>query len=218
MLSIVVNDALNGVDIMKKYPAFYARMLADEDLRNSFLDTLELLEMSRAGELPEYEGPETVNLSFLNKLLSKAALTRLAQGKWRVIWQTPVQQLQKLFDGVLLEPKAVYRNDDLYLEDTHTSLLQGLVEIEEREVEVRVDVSKNEAEPDNYNIMFLVIEPDEGLKGLEATISWGSYQQTVRLNSFGLAKFPPIKRTQLFDQSGKLIHDFECCLVVAEQE
>jgi hypothetical protein len=62
----MVNDALIGIDVMKKYPALYSQMLADEELRMAFLDILELLEQSRAGELPKYSGPSITNLDFLH--------------------------------------------------------------------------------------------------------------------------------------------------------
>lgn len=43
MLTIVVNDAFIGVDIIKKYPAFYARLLTSKELRTAFLDILDML-------------------------------------------------------------------------------------------------------------------------------------------------------------------------------
>jgi hypothetical protein len=68
MLSIMVNDALIGIDVMKKYPAFYSRMLVDAELRTAFLDTLELLELSQVGRFPEYSGPDIINLDFMHQV------------------------------------------------------------------------------------------------------------------------------------------------------
>ena len=51
MLSLVVHDALEGVDISTHYPAFYQRMLADNELREAFLDTLDLLRREQAGPI-----------------------------------------------------------------------------------------------------------------------------------------------------------------------
>lgn len=68
MLSIMVNDALVGIDVMKKYPAFYSRMLVDGELRAAFLDILDLLEQSRTGQLPEFPGSGVINLDFLQQV------------------------------------------------------------------------------------------------------------------------------------------------------
>jgi hypothetical protein len=46
MLSLVVNDALHGVDIQKRYPAFYQRLTEEPGLRDAFL---EIFEMAEAG-------------------------------------------------------------------------------------------------------------------------------------------------------------------------
>jgi hypothetical protein len=51
LLSIVVEEALRGVDISKRYPGFWGRLIANAELRQAFLESLELLEESREGRL-----------------------------------------------------------------------------------------------------------------------------------------------------------------------
>ena len=43
ILSIVVDDAINGIDIIVEYPDFYQRMLANKSLRQAFIEALEIL-------------------------------------------------------------------------------------------------------------------------------------------------------------------------------
>ena len=56
MLAIVLSDALEEVDICRRYPAFYRRLLASPALRRQFLDALAALEAHGAGRLPRGEG------------------------------------------------------------------------------------------------------------------------------------------------------------------
>lgn len=46
LLSIMVDEAANGVDIMRRHPAFYHKLLDNVDLRQAFLDALESLEVA----------------------------------------------------------------------------------------------------------------------------------------------------------------------------
>ncbi len=50
MLSLVVDEALQGVDIVKTYPDFYQQLLANAELRQAFLNALEMLEGDQPGE------------------------------------------------------------------------------------------------------------------------------------------------------------------------
>jgi hypothetical protein len=51
LLSIVVEEALRGVDISKRFPGFWDRLIANAELRAAFLESLALLEESREGRL-----------------------------------------------------------------------------------------------------------------------------------------------------------------------
>jgi hypothetical protein len=209
MLSIVVNDALMGIDIMKKFPGFYSRMLVDEELRATFLDTLELLEQSRAGELPEYLGPANVDLSFLQKVISKPTIRKTLNDKWQMVWKRSVEQLQNMFYIASLQPGELFRSDDSYFEESYINILHSQVEVDERELEVRLDALQTLTEPENLDLMLAIFAPEDVELRLEAKISWGDYQHTAEVNKYGLAKFPPLKRSQVYSASGKLTHGLE---------
>lgn len=209
MLSIVVNDALLGIDIMKKYPVFYSRMLVNEELRTTFLDTLELLEQSRAGDLPEYSGPATVDLSFLQKVISKPSIRKTLNDKWQLVWKRSVEQLQNMFFVASLQPNEVFRSDDSYFEESYINILHSQVEIDEEEIEVRLDALQIITEPDTLDLMLAVFAPEDLNLRFEVKISWGDYRQTAEVNKYGLAKFPTLRRNQIFAASGKLTHGLE---------
>jgi hypothetical protein len=215
MLSIVVNDALSGVDVMKKYPAFFARMLVDEELRTAFLDTLELLEQSRAGELPDYTGPEIINLDFLQQLAPRPVVRKSTADKLQLVWRRTIDQLQKMFYIASLQPDEAYRSDDLMLlDESHVNLLSSQVTVGDLEYEVRLDVVRAAADPGNLNLMIAILTEDDQPHHFVATVAWGEYVQTAETNKYGFAKFPPIKTALVFTPSGELTHDLELCLEV----
>jgi hypothetical protein len=41
IFDLVLNDALNGVDLETRHPAFYKQLLADDKLRQDFQDALD---------------------------------------------------------------------------------------------------------------------------------------------------------------------------------
>jgi hypothetical protein len=209
MLSIMVNDALIGIDVMKKYPALYARMLADKQSRTAFLDTLELLEQSRAGELPEYSGPSITNLDFLRQATSKPIIRKTSENKLELVWHRTTSQLQKIFPLVAFHPGEDYRSNDLFLDESPLNLLHSRLEIDEQEFEVRLTAIPAAANPENLNLLLSVFAPEGISYQFEAGIIWGDYRHTVEVTEFGLADFPPLRTTQLFAPSGNLNHDLE---------
>lgn len=217
MLSIVVNDALTGIDIMTKYPTFYARMLADKDLRTAFLETLELLELSWSGNLPDFAEPLDFNLDFLNDMRPEPVFMKLGKHQWQLNWYRPAAQLLKIFKVASLLPEETSHQNDWQTEKNHTTLLQGLLEIEDEDIEIRLDIAKAADDSGTLNLTFIVFASAKLVNGLEATVVWGNYMETIELDDYGFARFPPLKNKQIFDQAGRLIHDLECCLKTREQ-
>lgn len=209
MLSIVVNDALNGIDIMKKYPAFYAQMLIDGELRTAFLDTLEVLEQSRAGELPDYPGPATINLDFLRQVMSRPLIRKSAQEKLELIWKRTVEQLQNMFYIASLQPKEAYRSRALFLDTGPLNILNSHFEVDNQELEVRLDALQTITKPDTLDLMMTVFTAEENTRCFQATLTWGAYQASAEINQYGLAKFPSLKTNQIFSPSGDLLHGLE---------
>jgi hypothetical protein len=209
MLSILVNDALIGIDIMKKYPALYTRMLADEQSRTAFLDILELLQQSRAGELPEYSGPSITNLDFLRQAISRPIIGKTRENKLELIWRRTAGQLQKIFSIVALHPGEGCRPGNLFLDESPIYLLHSRLEIDEQVFVVRLAAISAAANPENLNLMLSVFAPEGISYQFEAAIIWGDYRHTVEVTEFGLAGFPPLKTMQLLGPSGDLNHDLE---------
>ncbi|HNB54716.1 MAG TPA: hypothetical protein PK530_22395, partial [Anaerolineales bacterium] len=128
LLSLVVNDALNGVDIQKQYPAFYKRLVEEPGLRDAFLDVLEMAEEGENEEL-ELELPEPISkkLAFLADPDPVSIVEQLTD-RWRVTWQQSTAYLNTVF----LSRKLAfgYRNQ-AHEEKPWFVLLHEQVEIEQ---------------------------------------------------------------------------------------
>jgi hypothetical protein len=62
LLSLILDEALKGVDIAARFPNFFQKLLVNTELRKTFLDSLELLEADGNGTLtplPEEARPPT---------------------------------------------------------------------------------------------------------------------------------------------------------------
>lgn len=67
-LSLIIDDALKGVDVAKRYPSVYQKLLGSAELRQAFLDTLDLMEKDQAGKLvplPKLIKPKLAFLTIL---------------------------------------------------------------------------------------------------------------------------------------------------------
>jgi hypothetical protein len=218
MLSIVVNDALLGIDVKKKYPVFFAQMLVDADLRRAFLDVLEILEQSQTGQLPEYAGPSILSLDFLLDTIPEPRTKVLENNKWQLAWRRTRCQLQKMFEIASWDVEGAYRYNDMLLDESYFNILRSRAIIEEQELEISVDVSRTFVDPETLNLIVTVFSPTDQITGLTTTIAWGSYLETVEVNHFGLARFPSLKNNQILDDSSKLTHGLECRLLIEKLE
>src|SRR5512140_2821535 len=93
LLSLVVNDALRGVDISARYPAFYQQMLVDPDLQQAFLDALSILEQPAVSSLAESQP----DLGFLNTPALQPLIESLSPARWRLVWHAALEQLHSIF-------------------------------------------------------------------------------------------------------------------------
>lgn len=199
MLSLVVNDALQGVDIIEQYPDFYQKLLADAELRQGFLDALDLLERSEAGELSSLPQMPAPDLTFLQKaVLPKPVVEQPTPGKWRVTWQVLQEQLSSLFTPASL----AYRSSYMDLEDEGTVLLRSQVEVGDAQFDVFLEAIRAVDDP-AYLHLYLSATPlsDMPLPAMEAHLQWGALQQTAVIDQYGRARFQPFPLTAVVDET-----------------
>lgn len=198
MLSLVVNDALEGVDIARRYPAFYRRLLADPRLRWAFLEALEILEKEEDGELESLPDPLDVDLAFLEQVhpLQAMVYTKVS-GSWRLSWQRPIPYLQSRLIDSFAPADPISRSPADFLEDERLTLVDDVVEVAGDEIDVLLEAVRPAGAPDVLYLALLVTA--ETAETLQATVEWGVFHETAPVNAFGRVTFPPLPLATLFD-------------------
>jgi len=205
LLSLAVDDALKGVDISIRYPAFFQRLLADAALRRDFLAILDAIE---GQPISLAAGPQP-NLDFLRAAPLQPALEIVSPARWRLIWQAAVDQIQSIFfSAAQFEP--IFRSDD-DLEDAWFTLFRNEVDIDQAHASVVLEAVRLMAAPDQLQLHLAVgLTPDRAtatdrLPDLRAHLIWGGYDQTVIITQRGRATFPPLPLDSILDATAQRI-------------
>lgn len=201
MLSLVVNDALQGVDIIKQYPAFYQKLLTNDELRQTFLDALDLLEKSQSGNLAPLPQSSISDLAFLKSNTSQTSSIEYSTSeKWRITWQLLQEQLSSLFMPIMLSD-SVYRSNYGDLDDTRIFLLRSQVDIEHTSLDVFLEAVRPIEEANNLHLYLSLASSSEiPLPTVQAHFYWGALHQTAIIDQYNYAHFQPFPLKAVFDE------------------
>lgn len=211
MLTLVVNDALEGVDITRRYPTFYRRLLAKPHLRQIFLDAMDLLAKSEAGELEPLPEEVDVDLSFLAAEETQDEAQDDEAGheegnpspaaRWRVVVARTRRQLRALFAPP--PAAAPVRSALAGMEDDYVTLIRDDVATEQGDFELILEGRRPAAANDLHLLLMLVPRGEGEVEaGLEATLRWGTYEETEPVDARGRATFPPLSLDAVLDEGG----------------
>jgi hypothetical protein len=203
MLSLVVHEALQGVDISLRYPAFYQQMLVDNELREAFLSNLDLLRRSQADMLLPLPQPASTDLSFLRARSNEPRIERRTNGRWRILWQRTIADIQ----AILFQPRTLlsplFRSAVNQVEDPWFTLVNGEVDVDEKRVTTLLQATQHVERPHalqlflSVGVLSLADEEDIELP-LRATLGWGRYGQGVLVDTSGQASFSSVPFSAVF--------------------
>lgn len=205
MLSLIVDEAIKGVDISRRYPAFYKKLLDNPDLRSAFLNSIESIEVATQNKSIALPDVSNLKLGFLAKLATKPTITKVRE-KWRVIWQRTIEQLQ-----VILSPSQLaYRSDTISFEDPWFTLMRSEIEVEEAiytiALECTLSEQDNSALSPLLNLAVTLGMADTRTRfPVLSTLQWGTYHQTISIQGEGRARFPDIPFSTIFDSKNENI-------------
>lgn len=214
MLSLIASEAVKGVDIAKRYPAFHRKLLNNANLRRAFLDLLQMLEQANTPLAAVADQITGVDLSFLNRPTPRPVFEMPGQNTWRVVWQRTVEQLQ----GIFSPPELAYRADPDLLEDPWFTIVKEEIEIEKSlcaitlECTLSGDMDNALSTFLNFAITFGSPVPAAQLP-IRANLAWGQYHETVSVSAEGRVRFPDIPFALIYDdQSQKIKCDLNLAL------
>jgi hypothetical protein len=206
MLSLVVSSAIQGEDIAVQFPAYYQKLLAHPDLRESFLVALEMMEESNVSQFASESMPD---LSFLQEEVTKVAIEETGQGKWLVHWQQGTGRLQEILFPRSYPANLAVRRTDTFFEEPLT-LIRSEVAVADWQFLTLLEAVQNPDEPEQLNpiLTVAVLFPDDPgveLPTLTATLQWGEYQGVAAVDSLGSANFPPVTISQIVSHQEKVV-------------
>jgi hypothetical protein len=213
MLSLLIHDALAGVDITTRYPASYRRLLLDIPMREAFLDSLDLLEKSRKGELEELPFQPSRDLSFLREEPAQEVIERQGVNHWLLTWQKTKEEITSLFTAVAPLVPAPLRSDaDLEA----VPLLRHHVDVENIRLDVWLEAQQPLMEPELLSVSLItaVTTTAATIPQITAHLQWGDYQKSATVGQHGQPNFALLPLAAIMDEAGQITAELKFSLEV----
>lgn len=207
MLSLVVGDALQGVNIAQKYSVFFLRMLENRILLEDFLDTFDLLQQTQKGTLAPLPAPLSHDLSFLHQHMPVVQPTS-SQG-WRITLQQTINQLQTIFFPQTLLSSSVFRQGLSLLQDEDDWFTLARQELVVGDAHWTMMLEGKPLDEDEQllglGLSIMPMEDTDMPPNLVATLNWGAYEDKAEINLRGRATFPPVPLSLVLDEATRLV-------------
>jgi hypothetical protein len=210
MYSILISDALNGVDIQTPYPDYWEKLLSNWEIRRAFLIDLEILDKSDKGELEPLPVEPSRDLQFLYFAPPLHTIEIDSHGNLRIIWIQTIDQLQQIFSSPTLSTMDITRDNSTFLEDipfrlfqsevdldgdTFTSLLEALQPIDNPEIlQLHVTIAQGN---DTNKII--------DLSKVKANLKWGQYDASASFSQSKKIVFPELSLSTVLEDVDKQI-------------
>lgn len=201
MLTLLVDEARQGVDITRRYPELYRALVRHPALHQTFVESLEILDESEDPAWNPLPGPPSRDLSFLHELEPAGLVQQVEPNRWRISWRRSAQELARLFRPGALAPILRGDLDDWDEEDDRRTLLRQLATVDGLELDVLLETAEP-AEDTRELPLFLTVTRGGGQTArptLTAVVSWGDYQASAVLDQDGSAVLPPAPLDAVYD-------------------
>lgn len=211
MLSFMVSEAAQGVNIAERYPAFHQCLLADHELHQRFQDSLDLLLRTQTNTLEPLPGPPRRDLSFLQtRPRPEQSITLTDSGGWAALLRLSLTNLKCLFFPTRPGPVTRHGLDMGLDEDNWFTLFRETVATEAGSWSVVLEGTPVDEPVNSLKLALMVVPLAEGEKDwscLQATLTWGSYQEIVAIDKNGRVTFPLVAVAAVLDETGQGMRD-----------
>jgi hypothetical protein len=194
MVSLVLGDALLGVDVAERYPRFFGKLLAHEELRDMFLDGLILLDetetLAPPGTAPM--AGEASPLGFLRTARVRPEVEAGQGGGWRAQWRQLKETLDWLWGPVRPAAGLAWRSGGEVMDEGYRTLLRSEAMVGEQMLYLTLDGRQLIEQPDVVELLLMVAAEEGDVGPLTATLEWADYRDTAALDEQGEATFAPV--------------------------
>jgi hypothetical protein len=204
-LSLFIEDARHGVDVSRRYPGFYQKLIIDPELRQAFLDILRLMDEDINHALASIPLPARANLDFL----VEDQTHRSTEKNWNMHWTRTRQELQALF----FPPQLAYRNNTDVLSDDEFIIFQDNFSMDNFQYSISIICALGEDMAaglmTRMNVGITPLGSSSHLP-LKTILEWGQYKESIIIEGEGRISLPPIALTKILDPDlENIISDLE---------
>ena len=190
-LDLIVDQAVNGIDIRNRFPEFYKKLLHNQFLRQQFLDALSFLNSIKQSIKDPYLHHSKLDLSFLtNKPLEVS--------NWPIFITQDKAHLMNLF----FPKEPVYRGTiDLGATPTYSLLRRDFL-LAGVTYSLLIDSTLSEESKNALSATLALAtndEPGNSAFPVQATLRWGEYSSEISIDQEGKYPLPDIPLSQVFD-------------------
>lgn len=193
-LSLMVDEALKGVDIRSHYPTFYTRLLKSFALRQQFIEAILLLKQPA---LPEAESLFAVTRADLAFLHSSPPARFATEAPWPVILQQTKEQLMSVF----FPPQVVFRAGAgaRGFTEAYSTLLRSEFAANQTLYTLLLESTLHENRADALALFLNVAVSGGSFRPMHASLHWGGYAAEATLSAEGRTRLPDLPISAAFD-------------------
>lgn len=205
-ISLIVDEAIKGVDIRTHYPAFYERLLQSLALREQFIESVE--DLRAPAESVEPFPARHTDLAFLHAQEKGSAHTA---SDWKVTLERSAEQLMAIF----FAPQLNYRAGES-LTDPAFVLLRSEFLLDKTTYSVIVESRLHEERDDALALSINVAASSGDFQPLQASLHWGGYSTAVVINAEGRTQIEDLPIASVFNETqDQITEDLQLTLKTA---
>lgn len=211
-LSLFIEDARHGVDVSRRYPGFYQKLIIDPELRQAFLDIVHLMEEDINHVLDSIPLPARANLEFL--IEHQTPRSRSIGKSWNMHWTRTRQELQAIFSP----PQLAYRNGTDILSGDEFIIFQDDFRMDDFQYSISIVCALGEDLAAGLLTRMNVGITPQGSSAhlpLKTILEWGQYKESVIIVGEGRISLPPIALAKILDPDlENIISDLELTMEI----
>lgn len=192
-LSLIVDEALKGVDIRRRYPAFFDRLLRSSALRALFVECVQdLRETDRSNEGFTFAF-KPADLAFLHPAVANGAVK---EPRWKVCLQRSTEQLMTAFFAPQLNLRGAESSDE-----PNITLLRSEFLMQGATYSVMLQGRLHDSRDDVLQLSLNVATAEGTFQPLESTLEWGSFKSSAPIEHEGDTPLPDLPFSSVFNDS-----------------
>lgn len=209
MLSLIVSDAARGVNIAKRYPEYFQRLMTDWNLYQQFLDSLDLFLRSQLQTLEPLPTPPSRDLSFLRQRPQpELTYTTCELGGWSLAIHQSIALLNNLFFRATPAAATRFTLPVVLDEDQWFTFFRQKIQQQDNSWTLWLEGTPIDEPPNSLQLALMLI-PETDMTGqlpcFDIKLSWGNYQEVAIIDRSGRINFPPVPLNQVIDEVSQTV-------------